>query len=1242
MRIQLNGLIPETQYGFLTRESPGAAWNVSFQDTTIPISQDLNGLGRLQYRLIGMADGTAKVIRFSDIHRHSDHSLQDSILKVKDMVKHTEYSGALTNHGNMYGFLEYYLGMTKAGKKPILGFEGYMVDLDGSLERRHVIFLAKNNEGYRNLVKLTSEAFENFHGVPQVTWEMMEKYKEGIICLSACLAGIIPQALLEGDRIKASQAIERFISIYGTEDFYIEIQNHHIEQEDVVRPQLINLAKEYGLKYVATTDSHYLTEEDREAHQVVLCLRSQTTLNDPNKLSYDGEGYYLHDSEQMEQRFADYPEALDTSLDIADKCNVTLELDQVNLPKYDYPAPFANADEYMLHLAKEGFKSRFAGTPHLNDPVYINRFNYEADMIKQMGFSAYFVIVWDFIDFARKNNIPVGPGRGSAAGSMVAYCMGITDMDPIQYNLLFERFLNPERVSMPDVDTDIAHVGRPQVIQYMVDKYGQENVCRIITFGTFAAKQSVKDVARVLGYPASVGNKLSSMIKDPKSYPTLDDAIKNIPEFAHAYNSSQDYRRIIDLAKRIEGCKRHASLHACGLVVAPSRVSDYMPTCTLADKDTGERVVASQVEKEEVEKLSLIKMDLLGLKNLSAIDECLDSIVREYGKEHILDVIQSNSETVRFQDIPLGDRPTYEMLRDGITGAVFQMEGGGMTKVIQDMLSDLDSIPDDDLANVAFERLIAAVALYRPGPMDYIPEYVAGLRNPNKVHYDVPAEEPILSSTYGVMVYQEQLMQVTRVLAGYSMGQADVIRKACAKKKKSILAEEKEKFLHGNKATAKPGENIIIGCVANGIPEQTANEIWAKIEKFGEYAFNRSHAACYAWIGYITAYLSCHYPSEFYAAMLNAFLQDTDSNKAYLSQANSRGVELILPDIQKSECYFTAEPGKILFGLQGIAGVKKTAVAIIDERQENGPYVDLQDLYERLQDRGTKLNKKTIEGLVFSGALRSFSDNKAAILEQYQAVEKQSKKNIKQRAMAQLLLDEMEKRDAELEMENKDNVQMTLLPPEELRIPMPTSRPFEQQYELEKEFSVLGMYLSKHPTDFYQEQVLKDESYVALDELAQGLPDGKFYNTMGLVSDMRTFLTRNGDEMASCTLSTKFSTMSCVIFPKHFANFKEVLKDGIVVCVRAQLQEDNRDEDKLQLSIVDVSDPAIAFADGMDGIVVDVRDKRDQDIVMAFILSHPGYTRVSLRARGRLFPISQKVDGAEENIAYLHSVAAQN
>ena len=837
MTIHVPGLTQDA-YAEMRRES--GSWGLYIKDVKVGSVNNtvtFAPLGRDRYMILGTGKDEGRVIRFADPHRHSDCSLLDGMTQIPEMVALTEYAGALTDHGVMYGFLTYYKAMKAAGKKPIIGFEAYMEGLDGQLKGNHLVLLAKNEQGVKNLFKLTSEGYDNFKRKPHVTWAMLEKYHEGVVALSACLAGVIPSALLNENEDAARYAIKRFISIFGTEDFYIELQRHYIHEEDVIRPKLIQLAKEYGLKVVASTDSHYPRKEDARAHELLLCLQTDKTMDDPTHMKFPGTGYHIHTSEEMEELFADCPEALDNSLDLAEKCDVELKLNEVNLPKYEIPKRFSNASEYMVSLAKKGFTEHFGGTEHEKDPVYLERFDYEIKMIQQMGFDSYFIIVWDFINYCRKHNIYVGPGRGSAAGSIVAYCLGITDVDPIKYDLLFERFLNPERVSYPDIDSDIEFSRRPEVIEYMTKKYGEENVCHIVTFGTLAAKQAVRDVARCLNKPVSYSTRLSGLIpKGPGM--TIDQALNTSPEFRNAYNTDQDAHEIIDLAQRLEGNRRHASQHACGIVLAPTQVSDYLPTSMERDTETGLKALTSQVEKDEVEALSLIKMDLLGLKNMGVIHEVMDRIMVTRGESSVRAQLKIPADSkLRYQDIPLDDRASYKMLAQGLTGGVFQLESAGMTSLVQELLADIDSLPEERMGE-CFERIVAAVALYRPGPMDYIPDYLSGVKDPANVHYDCPEEESILASTYGVLVYQEQLMQIARKLAGYTMGEADVIRKACAKKKQHLLVEERKKFIYGNKADFDAGKtkHHIIGCVDNGIPEKVAIEIWEKMEKFGKYA----------------------------------------------------------------------------------------------------------------------------------------------------------------------------------------------------------------------------------------------------------------------------------------------------------------------------------------------------------------------------------------------------------------------
>lgn len=1181
MTIHVPGLTQDT-YAEMRRES--GSWGLYIKDVkvgSVNHTAAFAPLGRDHYMILGTGKDEGRVIRFADPHRHSDCSLLDGMTQIPEMVALTEYAGALTDHGVMYGFLTYYKAMKAAGKKPIIGFEAYMEGLDGQLKGNHLVLLAKNEQGVKNLFKLTSEGYDNFKRKPHVTWAMLEKYHEGVVALSACLAGVIPSALLNENEDAARYAIKRFISIFGTEDFYIELQRHYIHEEDIIRPKLIQLAKEYGLKVVASTDSHYPRKEDARAHELLLCLQTDKTMDDPTHMKFPGTGYHIHTSEEMEELFADCPEALDNTLDLAEKCDVELKLNEVNLPKYEIPKRFSNASEYMVYLAQEGFKEHFGGTEHEKDPVYTDRFDYEIKMIQQMGFESYFIIVWDFINYCRKHDIYVGPGRGSAAGSIVAYCLGITDIDPIKYNLLFERFLNPERVSWPDIDSDIEFSRRPEVIKYMTKKYGEENVCHIVTFGTLAAKQAVRDVARCLNKPVSYSTRLSGLIpKGPGM--TIDQALNTSPEFRNAYNTDQDAHEIIDLAQRLEGNRRHASQHACGIVLAPTQVSDYLPTSMERDTETGLKALTSQVEKDEVEALSLIKMDLLGLKNMGVIHEVMDRIMVTRGESSVRAQLKIPADSkLRYQDIPLDDRASYKMLAQGLTGGVFQLESAGMTSLVQELLADIDSLPEERMGE-CFERIVAAVALYRPGPMDYIPDYLSGVKDPANVHYDCPEEESILASTYGVLVYQEQLMQIARKLAGYTMGEADVIRKACAKKKQHLLVEERKKFIYGNKADFDAGKtkHHIIGCVDNGIPEKVAIEIWEKMEKFGKYAFNRSHAVCYAYISIITAYMACHWTEEFYASLLNAFIENSDKAREYLRQASARNIKLLPPDINLSMSGYLAESGSIRFGLQGISGLKSVAEDIIAERGASGPFKTYQDLYDRMARRDAKLNKKSLEGLIYGNALSVFSDNKADLLAGINVLESNDRSTATARQLGQFSLfgDAIE---------------------------LPTGNPpMKPRVELEHEFEVLGIYLTRHPADDLLTFVSHNSHYKTIDYLLTMKLDEVQWNnrceTVGLISNLKQFYTRNNEPMCSFTLSTKYSSIPCVMFPKDFQSAGLAIRDNTVVGVCGCVGKDIRNEETRQLIVEQVMDEDTVHARS-DKVDVIVHNKEEQNRVLNFI-----------------------------------------
>lgn len=1305
----------------------GADWLLHGGGEEEPIEKvavDDAALGLDDYRVIVQEDGkSALVVRFADLHRHSDYSLMDGMTTVAEMVERTEYAGALTDHGNMYGFLEHYKGMKAAGKKPILGFEAYQEDLMGELKGNHLILLAKNEQGYRNLLKLASESFDHFYRKPHVTWEMLKKYHEGVIATSACLGGIIPGALLRGNQEAAEMAVKQLQKLFG-DDFYLEIQRHGIKGEEQVNQQLLELGRKYGIQVIATTDAHYPSKEDKPAHEIELCAQTKKTLAEPH-FTFEGTGYHMHTSEEMEALFSDIPEVLDNTLRLADKCDVELKLGDVNLPYYEIPKGFESPMGYFRHLCEEGFQKRFAGKPQLTDPAYKERFDYEMAMIDKMGFASYFIIVWDFINFARKNNIYIGPGRGSAAGSLLAYCIGITDMDPIRFNLLFERFLNPERISYPDIDTDIEHSGRAKVIDYITKKYGAESVCRIVTFGTMAAKMVLKDVARVLGYQTSWANALAKLVPEEPGM-TLKKALDKNPELKEKAENDPDVARVMEVAVKLEGNKRHASQHACfdaetlvttqtgpkkiadvqvgdkvlthtgqfkevvntmvtetnvlytvnccgaepvkvtgnhplmakspdgrggwmqvrdlrcwhqlqmmepdgtthwaqigsitaegvrrkpmynltvlddssyvaggivahncGLVLSPGKVSDFLPTSMEKDNETGERSLTSQVTMTEVEELSLIKMDLLGLKNLTAIHEVIDTVKRTRGVD------------TTYEDLPLDDRATYKMLSKGITGGVFQLEGGGMTNnVIIPMLSDVDALPDSRM-HECFERLIAAVALYRPGPMDYIPNYIEGMRDPSKIHYLVPELESILKPTYGVIVYQEQVMQIVQKLAGYTLGRADVVRKAMGKKKHKVMEAEKLVFIHGNKDAFDSGKdkNYAPGCVANGIPEAVAEEIWAQMEKFASYAFNRSHAACYAWLASITAYMSCHWAPEFYCAMMNAFEDVGDKVKGYMALAVRRGIKILPPDINKSSDKCVVEDGCIRLGFHNLAYLDKFSHLMAKERAEKGPYADLQDFYERMADFSKKPTKNVMESLIFSGAMNCFGLNHHQMVEMVPLLEKDYKKTLMNRQMGQL----------------------SMFAPADMKIAPPDAPEYTDQHLMEKEKAAIGFYLTRHPVDEYFASG-KGQDCVSITELVSEEPGYAVRgSTVGLIRDLRTVYTKaKNEEMFLFTVEDRFNEVGCVLFPKNVAANKHRLMNGALVKIVGEFTVD--EQRGPQIIVQNVMDANAASGMDLSSVTVTVKNREEQDEIMKFSRENPGNVIVRLFANGKVYPTNR-------------------
>lgn len=900
---------------------------------------------------------------FIHLHLHSEYSLLDGAVRISKLPKKLKELGqtaaAITDHGNMFGVIDFYKAMKAEGLKPIIGCEVYVAPgsrfekskTTDTKAYNHLVLLAKNNEGYKNLCKIVSLGYtEGFYYHPRVDKEVISEYHDGLVCLSACIAGSIPTAILKDNMVKAQEEVEFFKNTFG-EDFYIEIQRHGIPEEDKANPVLIELAKKYGIKVVATNDCHYIEREDAEVQDVMLCIQTGATISEEKRMRFATQEFFVKSTDEMAELFRDIPESITNTQEIADKCNVEFEFGKIKLPYYEIPEGFENHFEYLKHLSTVGMKKRYGE----NCPQeYWDRMNYELDTINSMGFVGYFLIVWDFINWAKEHDIPVGPGRGSGAGSIVAYAIGITDLEPMRYNLLFERFLNPERVSMPDFDVDFCYERRGEVIDYVTQKYGQERVSQIITFGTLASKQAVLDVGKVLEVPDAEVKKISSLIPGGTS---LSDAIK-LPEMVEAYKNP-NVKKIIDIAIKLEGMPRHISSHAAGVLIADKAITEYAP---LAVTNKGNVII--QFPMTTLEEIGLVKMDFLGLRTLTVIKKA-EMAVRKHNPDF------------NIAGLSLDDPETYTMLASGKTDAVFQFESTGMKSVLK------------QLKPSTFEDLIAIISLYRPGPMDSIPEYIENKHNPDAIKYADPRLKEILGVTYGVLVYQEQVMQLFRSLAGFSLGRADIVRRGMAKKKIKIIEEEKKHFLYGLKD--EDGNTVIEGAIARGVDEKVGHDLMDTMTAFASYAFNKSHAAAYAKVSYQTAYLLCHYPKEYIAAYISSMDEANKFKKACNVCRNNIGIPIVRPDINLGESDFSVDGDGVRFGLANLANVNADFIAkAISEREANGEYKSLSDFVIRTYCKN--LNARVMDSLIGSGALDFTGEPRAQMLENYPAILESAKK----------------------------------------------------------------------------------------------------------------------------------------------------------------------------------------------------------------------------------------------------------
>jgi DNA polymerase-3 subunit alpha len=1032
--------------------------------------------------------------RFTHLHTHSHYSLLDGLAKIEDLVKHAKALGmdsvALTDHGNLYGAIEFYKAAKKEGLKPIMGVEAYIAPGDRRDKNNkddskyyHLVLLAENDIGWKNLIKLITRAnLEGFYYKPRMDKEILREHHEGLIALSACLAGEVSRNLERANYEGAKKAALEYDQIFGRGNFFLEIGHHPGIPETIPqREGLLKIAAETGIPLVATQDIHYLRKEDAEVHDVLLAIGTGDLVSKSDRLTLKNDDFSMRSPDEMTALFAELPEAVENTAEIADRCNVNIKLGETQLPKFPLP-PGVEANAYMRTLVDERIGARY---PEITQTVK-DRLEYELSVIEKMGFADYFLIVQDFINWAKERGIVVGPGRGSAAGSLVSYVLGITDVDPIHYGLLFERFLNPDRIQLPDIDVDFTDRRRDEVFGYLQEKYGVDRVAHIITFGTMAARASIRDVGRALGMSYGFCDQIAKLIPFNQD---LGEALENVEELKKLYAESEDAKRVIDIAKKLEGVARHASVHACGTVISKNPLTDCLP---LQHAPQDEQVVLTQFEMHSVEDLGLLKMDLLGLKNLTIIEDTLRL------------VLESENENIDMRRIPLDDKRVFELLQAGDTTGVFQLESSGMRRYLK------------ELKPTSIEDIVAMVALYRPGPMDLIPEYIAVKHGRKAAQYLHPKLEPILGVTYGVGVYQEQMMRIARDLAGFSLAEADTLRKAIGKKIKELLDKQKEK--------------LVAGMVKNEIPEATALAIWELFPPFARYGFNRSHAVCYAWVGYQTAYLKAHYPVEFMTSLLNSDAGDVERASFLIGEAKKGGIEILPPDVNKSSANFTPEGKNIRFGLAAIKNVGEAIVgAIIAERESGGPFRNLADLLTRVKHKD--LNKKSLESLAKCGAVDSFGIGRGTVLGNLEDIVKFGSALKKAASSSQSGL-------------------FGSAPPNSLRIkPFPET---EVKEKLQWEKELLGLYVSDHPLRAHLPKIQALKTTPIPDAFKEKSELNRLF-LAGIVTRVQKIVTKKGQPMAFTKIEDMNGAIELIVFPETLTRTNAIWKEGAVVLVGGKM-----------------------------------------------------------------------------------------
>ncbi|WP_173472959.1 DNA polymerase III subunit alpha [Eubacterium ruminantium] len=1069
-------------------------------------------------------------MNFTHLHVHTGYSLLDGSANIPELVKRAKELGmdslAITDHGVMYGAIDFYKECKKQGIKPIIGCEVYVAPNSrfdrevGSEDERyyHLILLAETNQGYSNLSKIVTRGFtEGYYYKPRVDKEVLKEFHEGIICTSACLQGEVAFYLRKGFYDKAKEAALSYVEIFGKDNFFLELQDHDMEEDQIVNAGLMRMSKELDLPLICTNDSHYIYKEDWKAHDILLCIQTGKKMSDPDRMRYSEGQFYLKSPEEMYEKFKYAAEALENTHKIAERCNVEIVFGEQKIPKYDVPEGYT-AFTYLEKLCMDGIKERYSPvTDELKE-----RLKYELNVINNMGYVDYFLIVWDFINYAKENGISVGPGRGSAAGSIVSYCLKITNIDPIKYSLIFERFLNPERVTMPDIDIDFCYERRQEVINYVSRKYGPEKVVQIVTFGTLAARNCIRDIGRVLDLPYNLCDSVAKSIPMEIGM-NIDKALHSSPDFKKFYDTNEDVKFMVEIARKLEGLPRHASMHAAGVVIGREPIEEFVPLCKNGD------AVTTQYNMTTIEELGLLKMDFLGLRTLTVIRDTLRSIERRTGKKIDID------------NIPQDDSKVYDLISAGKCEGVFQLESSGMRNFMK------------ELKPHSMEDIIAGISLYRPGPMDFIPQYISGKQHPENIKYDHPALEKILSPTYGCIVYQEQVMQIVMELAGYSLGRSDLVRRAMSKKKADVMMKEREYFIFGNEEMGVPG------CINNGISEEIANKIFDEMTDFAKYAFNKSHAAAYAVVAYQTAYLKCYYPYDFMAALMTSVKDNTKKLATYIDACRKGNIKLLPPDVNKGEGDFSVSDNAVRYGLSAIKSIGIGVVnSILRERAENGLFKDLKDFIERMT--GKDVNKKSVENFIRAGAFDGFNVKRSQMMAVYSGLMENASREMKSRITGQMnLMDFLGGADSGAGGEESDSGFDSAF-----GVSYPDIPEFSKEEMLSGEKEILGIYVSGHPLDEYKDVIDKSKTAVSLDffmdeETGQtGVMDNHDYYLCGIVDSVTTKITKNNENMAFLTLLDTLGTVEVIVFPRVFETYRRLIYSGskVIIKGRAQITEE--------------------------------------------------------------------------------------